>query len=334
MSRAAPGKGRPTAGAVALGAAVAAANGASFVAPGPLRTAVLLLVFNRPDTTARVFDAIRQVRPPRLYVAGDGPRAGRADDVDRVRQARAIATQVDWPCELKTLFGETNLGCAEAPARGVTWFFEQEEMGIVLEDDCLPSQSFFWYCEELLERYRDDDRVFLVSGYNRRNRWRPEAFDYFFSNLGGIWGWASWRRAWKHFDLDMAGLDEFVRGNCFEYLLGERIGRRRQHDLVQAQRQRPRTAWSYPWGFARHRNGALSCVPSRSLIENIGFGADATHTTGGAAPDVTRHELRFPMRENPFFVPDRRYDECFFEAESRLGALRQALQRAWRRFAS
>ena len=127
-----------------------------FVHPHPLKTAVLFLVFNRPDTTKQVFKAIRQAKPPRLYVAADGPRADKPGEAEKVEQARRIAMQVDWDCEVKTLFREKNLGCGKAVSSAIDWFFENEEEGIILEDDCLPSQSFFWFCEELLERYRLD----------------------------------------------------------------------------------------------------------------------------------------------------------------------------------
>ena len=125
----------------------------------PLQTAVLFLVFNRPDTTAQVFEVIRQARPPRLYIAADGARPNRADEPELIARVREIATAVDWPCEVRTLFREENLGCKHAVSGGITWFFEHEEQGIILEDDCLPSQSFFWFCEELLEKYKDDKRV-------------------------------------------------------------------------------------------------------------------------------------------------------------------------------
>lgn len=293
----------------------------------PIRVAVLFLVFNRPETTARVFEAIRTARPPRLYVAADGPRESCEDDAEKIRQVRAIATNVDWPCELRTLFSDKNLGCRDAPARGISWFFDCEEMGIVLEDDCLPSQSFFWFCEGLLEKYRADNRVFLISGYNKQNEWKSETCDYFFSNLGGIWGWASWNRAWSYFNLDMPDLDSFIKGRYFEDLLGKRLGRLRATDLVKVRSASPCTAWSYQWGFARHINGALSCVPSKSLIQNIGFGPDASHTCGVTLDRVDRHEMAFPLRENKYFVPDRLYDEMFVEGEELMDRVRRRLKR-------
>ena len=196
-----------------------------------LNTAVLFLVFNRPETTARVFDAIRKARPPRLYVAADGPRTNRPGEAERVEKVRQIATAVDWPCEVNTLFRKDNIGCKRAVSGAITWFFEKEEEGIILEDDTLPSQSFFWFCQELLEIYRDDERIFIISGYNKQDEWNAEKVDYFFSYFGGIWGWASWRRAWKHFDIEMTDLERYAAQGFFEQYLGKKLGNIRKKQL-------------------------------------------------------------------------------------------------------
>ena len=167
------------------------------------RSPVLFLVFNRPDTTQRVFDAIRAAQPPRLYVAADGPRAGDPAEAERCAAVRRIATAVDWPCELVTLIRPENLGCKRAVSSAITWFFEYEPEGIILEDDCLPDPSFFGYCDALLEHYRDDDRIMCISGDNfisAHCRTRPQLL---FFSLCHIWGWASWARAWEHYSVDL-----------------------------------------------------------------------------------------------------------------------------------
>ncbi|HEY3387536.1 MAG TPA: hypothetical protein VGK46_13560, partial [Saprospiraceae bacterium] len=161
----------------------------------PLHTAVLLVIFNRPQTTRLVFEAIRKAKPPRLYVAADGPRIGVDSDIFNCREAREIIKGVDWDCELKTYFREEDLGCGLGPSTAFSWFFEHEEEGIILEDDCLPSQNFFWFCEELLERYRHDNRIMHVGGNNFLNGWQKDNdYSYYFSRSGHIWGWATWRR--------------------------------------------------------------------------------------------------------------------------------------------
>ncbi len=167
---------------------------------------ILFLTFNRPDTTARVFGAIRAAQPARLYIAADGPRPDRPGELERCAEVRRVATAVDWPCEVRTLFHDKNLGCRSAVSGAITWFFEHEEEGIILEDDCLPHPSFFHFCSELLQRYRNDHRVMCVTGNNFQPDMRDWPYSYYFSIFNHCWGWASWRRSWKLYD---TALDEF-----------------------------------------------------------------------------------------------------------------------------
>ncbi|MBW2738465.1 MAG: hypothetical protein JRE64_06340 [Deltaproteobacteria bacterium] len=285
-----------------------------------MKTAALFLIFNRPDTTKQVFEAIRKAKPPRLYVAADGPRADKAGEAEKVEQVRQIATQVDWDCEVKTLFRDKNLGCGKGVSSAIDWFFENEEEGIILEDDCLPSQSFFWFCEELLERYRGDMRVMIISGYNKQEMWNQDKYDYFFSNFGGIWGWASWKRAWDLYDLEMKDLESFIENNYFEFLLGESLGNVRKKQMLNVIQNNIDT-WDYQWGFTRHVNSGLACVPSKNLVENIGFGADATHTIANQKT-INRHDLNFPVKYNEFIVSDKKYDELFLNPNNKLSIKR------------
>lgn len=290
-----------------------------FTPPHPLKTAVLFLVFNRPDTTKQVFEAIRKAKPPRLYVGADGPRANKSGEGEKCERVRRIATQVDWDCEVKTFFRKENLGCRVGVSSAIDWFFENEEEGIILEDDCLPSQSFFWFCEELLERYRGDMRVMIISGYNKQEMWNQNKYDYFFSNFGGIWGWASWRRAWNLYDGEMKNLDCFIENNYFEFLLGKKLGNIRKNQMINVI-QNDVDTWAFPWGFARHVNSGLACVSSKNLIENIGSGPDATHTTS-KQKFLNKYELNFPIKYNEFIVPDKKYDMLFHEKRSFLSRL-------------
>lgn len=277
---------------------------------------VLFLVFNRLDTSEKVFEQIRHARPKKLYIACDGARNEIEKlKVEKVREV--ILSKIDWDCNIHTLFREQNLGCKIAVSQAISWFFDNEEYGIVLEDDCLPSPSFFVYCSELLKKYQYDERIYLISGYNKKNKWSPQGEDYFFSNLGGIWGWASWRRAWRHFDLEMNDLEPFVRGNKFIHLLGSKVGKIRQKHILSANRMNI-SAWDYQWGFARHKNSGLACVPSVSLIKNIGFGSEGTHTAYTSDDGVTLGALQFPLNENKFIVADRDYDYQFIKSRSLL----------------
>jgi len=303
------------------------ASSSIFIPPHPLNTAVLFLVFNRLNTTEQVFEAIREAKPPRLYIAADGARPnieGEAEKIEAVRDY--IMQNIDWECEVKTLFRDENLGCKYAVSDAITWFFENEAQGIILEDDCLPSQSFFWYCEDLLEQYKNDQRIFLISGYNKQNQWKIEDESYFFSNYGGIWGWASWSRAWKHYDVDMKDIHEFMRKNNFVNLLGKRQGLQRQKMIFDSIIIKDINSWAYQWGYARHKNNGLACVPSMSLIENIGFGEDATNTSGVNTDNVSKHEISFPIKENRFVIPDRFYDDNFFKIEKIIDRLLNKLK--------
>jgi len=171
-----------------------------FTAPHSRRTAVLFVVFNRLNTTKQVFAAIRKAKPYRLYVAADGPRVAKSGEVAKVKAVRDyVRENIDWDCEVKTLFRENNLGCKYAVSSAVDWFFENEEMGIILEDDCLPHPDFFDFCAKLLECHVHDDRVSVVTGNNFQNGIKRGGFAYYFSKYSHCWGWASWRRAWQQY---------------------------------------------------------------------------------------------------------------------------------------
>lgn len=294
------------------------------------RSAVLFLVFNRPDVTNRVFQEIRKAQPPRLYVAADGPRSVCSGEVKKVNAVREIVTKVDWKCELITLFRDKNLGCAKAISEAITWFFNAEEMGIILEDDILPSRSFFRFCDELLEIYKNDERISIISGYNKQNQWLADSHDYFFSYFGGIWGWASWRRAWSYYDGDMKCLDKMITANVFKKQMGQRLGRMRELQLLSAKRQIASgdiDTWDYPWALSRHASAGIACVPSKSLTTNIGFGCEATHTKGKAPEIVEANELSFPITINSKIVPDREYDLLYINSKSLFKCIIKILMR-------
>lgn len=277
---------------------------------------ILFLVFNRPDTTQQVFEAIRQARPPRLYIAADGPRPERLGEAEKVQAVRDyVVTHIDWPCEVKTLFRDTNLGCRLAVSTAIDWFFDNEPEGIILEDDCLPSQSFFLFCQKLLDRYRNDERIMLISGYNAQEHWKVDNEDYFFSNFGGIWGWASWHRAWQHFDVEMKDLDRLQKKKTLRHLLGKKLGKTREKQFENVVVKQIDT-WAYPWALARHKNSGMAVVPVKSLVQNIGFGDDATHTTGIPKSPVMHHEIEFPLKENRIIVADADYDVLFHPEQS------------------
>jgi hypothetical protein len=296
-------------------------------------TPILFLIFNRLDTTKQVFAAIRQIQPTRLFISADGPRPIIANETEKCQVVRKyVLDNIDWDCEVKTLFRNENLGCGRSVSDAITWFFEQVEQGIILEDDCVPSMSFFPYCEELLEYYKDDQRIFNITGYNKQELWNPEKYDYFFSNFGGIWGWASWRRAWKYYDFQMTDIDDFIAANNFANLLGEDVGELRQKTIYEEIKIKKVDTWDYQWGYIRHKNNGLSCVPSKNMIKNIGFGKDAAHTKSALyMPPV--HNIDFPLRKNPFFIPDRQYDAKFIDYNKEVTFHETVMYRIYRKFA-
>lgn len=238
-----------------------------------MNTAVLFLVFNRPDTTERVFDAIRKAKPPRLYIAADGPREGCDGEVDRVVRVREIATAVDWPCEVKTLFREENLGCKYAVSNAITWFFEQEEQGIILEDDCLPSQSFFGYCEVMLNQYRDDKRIWMIGGYNPRYP-GAKSSKYFFSENPSVWGWACWADRWSQYDIEMNVLSDDTFLSYLDFIFPKYVSNYYKRAFKRTKEGGIDT-WDYQLTLAIIANHGLVIKPKSNLISNLGV--EGTH---------------------------------------------------------
>ena len=246
--------------------------------PKPLNTAVLFLIFNRPETTARVFEAIRSAKPTRLYVAADGARHGNNAEVDRVISARSIATAVDWPCELKTLFRRENLGCKRAVGEAISWFFDQEEQGIILEDDCLPHLDFFRFSEVLLKQYKDDTRVSVITGNNFQNGIIRGGASYYFSKYNHCWGWASWRRAWHYYEGGLAFWPEWSQSADWRKRMVDPVERRYWKQIFDRVHAGKIDTWDYSWTASVWHRGGLTATPNVNLVSNIGFGQDSTHT--------------------------------------------------------
>ena len=250
----------------------------NFVPPGSLITPVLFVIFNRPDTTQKVFNAIRQAKPKQLFVAADGPREGKEGEKEKCEQVREIIEQIDWDCEVKTLFRDKNLGCKIAVSSAIDWFFENVEEGIILEDDCLPSQSFFWFCQELLEYYRNDTRIMHISGDNFQfGRKRGEG-TYYFSKYSHIWGWATWRRAWKYYDVNMKYFEDFLKSNQIMNILKIKQEQKGWMNTFQLVYDDKIDTWDYQWTYTCFINNGLCVMPNVNLVSNSGFNRDSLHT--------------------------------------------------------
>ncbi len=288
-------------------------------------TPILFLVFNRPGPTQRVFQCVRKIRPSRLYIAADGPRRNCPKEKEKCKEVRAIATDVDWDCEVKTLFREENLGCRIAVSTAIDWFFENEPEGIILEDDCLPDQSFFIFCEELLQRYRKNERVMVISGNYFHGDYLLPSCSYFFSRYNHCWGWASWRRAWQHYEPKMSSWPR-LRGTDWLINLGDghRDFQRCWSRIFDIAKEGKVDSWAYRWTFSCWVQDGLSVLPYKNLVKNIGFGEDSTHTKGdgkwiGKIPLETMPlPLVHPREIEPNKIADRWTDLNVFNTKKRL----------------
>jgi hypothetical protein len=275
---------------------------------------VLLILFNRPRHTRLVFEAIREARPPRLFVAADGPRPGEAADIALCAEARAVVRQVDWPCDVRVLESGVNLGCKLGVETAISWFFDHVESGIILEDDCLPSRSFFDFATSMLQSHRDRSDVMMVCGTNLATSWNPAESSYHYAYNASPFGWASWRDAWRHYDPEMTAwtttegqrrVKEVVR-NARHYRWRER-----QFDMVCHEGY---DTWDWAWTFTRLYHGACAVIPSVNLVSNIGFGPDATHTKRirRKVANLPRFELPPPYVQPEKAVVDGAYDHLVY----------------------
>ncbi|MFH5805190.1 glycosyltransferase family 2 protein [Alienimonas sp. DA493] len=311
---------------------------------------VAFLIFNRPEVTARVFERIRQARPERLFVVADGPRPNRPGEAERVAAARAATESIDWPCHVVRDYSEVNLGCGKRVSSGITGVFEQVEEAIILEDDCLPHPSFFNYCTALLERYRDDERVMCVSGDNFQNgveRGEPGA-GYYFSKYPHIWGWATWRRTWRHYELNIPYWPEIRDRGLLAAACPDPAERAYWSANFDRIYRGELDTWDYSLVLSVWMQGGLTALPNVNLVSNIGFGADATHTQGEASPFEALPTAKVGALTPPrFVIPDVAADEFTAReqyahsssqppSDSGAGLVRGAVRRtraAWRRLA-
>lgn len=242
-----------------------------------IKSPVLFTLFNRPDTAYRVFQKIRAGKPPKLYVAADGPRRDRDGEAALCEEARKVI-QVDWECEVHTLYRPENLGCKVAMSGAVKWFFEQEEEGIILEDDCLPDESFFMFCDTLLEKYRHDTRIAHIGGANLCLNKKFGDASYYFSRYTIIWGWASWRRVWQNYDENLLLLDGFIQEDLFKYIYKKKTVTDQLIKTLNVVKSNALVTWDFQYVFMNFWNNSLCIVPNKNLISNIGFDTRATHT--------------------------------------------------------
>ncbi len=274
-------------------------------------TPVLFITFNRPDVTRKVLDRILEMEPPVLYFFNDAPRPGNERDAQMCAEIRKMADEISYSGIVKTRFEQKNLGCMFGESTAMNWLFENEEMGIVIEDDILPSADFFWYCEEMLEKYKDEPRVFSITGCNLIDEWKDDVQDYHFALSGSFWGWAGWRRVWQLYDVDLQyWRNPEIRRLVMNYLPSDQYRRLRIKEFDSILDATIST-WDFQFCMIHYLYHGLSVVPARNMIENIGTNRDdAVHMTGESTFSKLRHApVNLPMKDNPFLIPDLEYED-------------------------
>lgn len=277
-----------------------------------LTTAVAFIIFNRPDTTERVFAEIAKAKPPKLLVVGDGPRADRPGEAERVAAARAIIKRVDWDCEVLTNCSEVNLGCKRRVSSGLNWVFEQVEEAIILEDDCLPDPTFFRFCQEMLVRYRHDQRIGMVSCANFQFGHIRNDNSYYFSKYSFIWGWASWRDRWiGNYDVAMAKWPSIRDEGWLAGLVGNTSEVNYWKNMFDLTYRGEIDTWDYQWFFANWLEGRMNIIPTVNLISNIGHGEFATHTPNEKShlANMALRQISFPITHPPGVFKDIQADQ-------------------------
>lgn len=277
---------------------------------------VLLIIFNRPDTLKSVFEIIQKAKPAKLYVSADGPRKGNENDYINCNKAREIVKNINWECEVHYRFLEDNLGCGFGPSSAISWAFEKEDRLIIIEDDCVPSLSLFNFHNYLLEKYLTDTRIWIISGRsNQQNTIFFDNVDYVFSHYGHSLGWATWKRCWKHFDIEMSGAKEFLENGGARNVLFSKNESKLYNEKLQAwytDSNLKAHSWDIQFGFSVLSNGGLSIVPAKNLVEHIGI--IGTHYSGKVTPITLKVTENFTIEREPkFVVANRAYDQFHFE---------------------
>ena len=283
-----------------------------------MKSAVTMIFFNRPDTLEKVFEKVRIAKPPKLFLVQDGARKGNSEDLEKIQKCRQIVDNVDWCCEVYKNYSDVNLGCGVRPQSGITWALSQVDSTIILEDDCVPDMSFFTYCDEMLERYKDDERICYISGLNHFEEWDFGGSSYGFTRGGAIWGWATWRRAWNRYDYSVGEIqNKYVQKLLKEnvYVDSKRIKWWKETNELVSNNVNI-SYWDAQWGFTKFSQNQFVIVPKYNLISNIGVGATSTHALKASSVhkknldynNMPVRSLEFPLCHPNHMLCDTVYD--------------------------
>lgn len=288
-----------------------------------LYTPVVLITYIRFDTTVKVFEQIKKVRPAKFYHISDA-----AYDIDKqvmVKKIRDyIASNIDWDCEFFSEYASENLGCKKRVCSGLEWVFQHEDRAIILEDDVVPSKDFFFFCQDLLEYYKNDNRVMMITGHKRAPEYYIESH-YTFSNYCSIWGWATWKRAWDKNDPDMTQWPALKKNKVLKKIYGQDVALRltREIDMVY---KGELNSWAYPWQLSKIVHGGVEIVPSDNLIQNIGMGGeDATHSFDKDF-DIPIGTINQPIMFLDDVQVDTQYDMAIACKEFKIGIMEKIIR--------
>ena len=288
---------------------------------------VALVFFNRDDTLKDVFEQVKKARPSKLFLIQDGARANRQDDVEGIEACRKVVEDIDWECEVYKNYSDTNLGCGRRVSSGISWVFESVDRAIILEDDCIIEPTFINFCDELLEKYKDDERVCMISALNHFCDWDCGDSSYFFAKTGAIAAWATWKRVWNDFDFKIEMFnDSYVQKVMSESFNHKRAARARlknwQNIYDLGQKDGNIRYWGPQFGFIKYKTSALAIIPSHTLSSNVGVGAKATFSGSGA--EFMKKSMRswffqktrpmeFPLVHPKAMLPDTEYDKKYYD---------------------
>lgn len=295
--------------------------------PALVDVPVLLLFFNRPDPLEKVFESIRQASPSKLFLVQDGARQNRNDDIDNIKKCRDVVAEVDWECEVYINYAETNLSCDHREFTGISWAFQYVDRLIILEDDCVPSQSFFKFCEELLEKFENDQRMHMISGMSHMGKYGQNNDSYFFSQVGAGNGWATWKRVWENVKAqkDFEYLTDKNACNLMSTLI-KRVAPKSCRSIVSLSQEKRLmnlstgkiSSWELAEGISMLLQSQLVILPTKNLISNIGLTADSTHGVDDIRKlsrgiqrvfKLKAYELDFPLQHPQYIIRDVKYEE-------------------------
>lgn len=265
---------------------------------------VLLIFFSRPDKFLKVFNQVKKARPSKLFLYQDGPRNGREDDVINIKKCREIVETVDWECEVYTNYQTINIGCDPSEYNAIKWFFSHINKGIILEDDDVPSSSFFNFCKQLLDKYEFDNRIHMICGMNNLGEFDFNRNSYFFSKFGSIWGWATWKRCVDSWDEKYKYLNDICELKKMKEFLDDDKYYRKVVEISTNHKNTNRAHYESINGCSQYINNRLNIIPTKNMISNIGIGEDTTHSTNNIKKlpysiqkifNMDTYEIDFPL---------------------------------------